>query len=192
MNASEIHSRLSFIREAEKLKSVFRTAFTTDGRAESTAAHTWRLCLVAMMFEDQFTHLDFGKILKICVIHDLGEAINGDIPAPEQSDAGGKSTQEREDLLTLLKPLNCELKQEILTLWDDYDNATSEEAKVVKALDKIETLIQHNQGANPPDFDYAFNLTYGQKYTEAHPVFLEIRETIDKDTRAKIKGTENE
>ena len=44
------------------------------------------------------------------------------------------------------------------------------------------TFIQHNQGANPPDFDYAFNLAYGQRYTAADPVLAQIRALVDKDT----------
>ena len=51
-----------------------------------------------------------------------------------------------------------------------------------KRLDKLETIIQHNQGANPPDFYYAFNLADGQKYTAANPVLATIRALVDKDT----------
>eukprot|EP01031_Cornospumella_fuschlensis_P015070 gene15070-18411_t len=94
----------------------------------------------------------------MCVVHDLGEAINGDIPAIEQGGHPDKGAQEREDLLTLTRTLDAGLRDEILALWDDYENAASPEALAVKALDKLETLLQHNQGANPADFDYAFNL----------------------------------
>ena len=96
MEPVEIQSRLAFIQEAEKLKSVLRSSITSDGRKESTAEHTWRLCLLAMVFEDHFQHLDFAKVLKICILHDLGEAINGDIPAVDQEPGIDKSAQERE------------------------------------------------------------------------------------------------
>ena len=48
-----------------------------------------------------------------------------------------------------------------LALWDEYEAAATPEARAVKALDKMETILQHSQGDNPPDFDYGFNLTYG-------------------------------
>ncbi|MEI4220283.1 MAG: HD domain-containing protein [Candidatus Dasytiphilus stammeri] len=64
--------RLQFIREAEKLKDTLRSSFTSQGRQESTAEHSWRLCLMALTFEDQLKSLNFAKLLKLCVIHDLG------------------------------------------------------------------------------------------------------------------------
>jgi putative hydrolase of HD superfamily len=80
MDIEKIKGRLEFLRQAEKLKDVLRSAHTSCGRTESTAEHSWRLCLMAIVFEDQLPRLDVLKMLKMCVIHDLGEAINGDFP----------------------------------------------------------------------------------------------------------------
>ena len=66
----------------------------------------------------------------------------------------------------------------ILALWQEYEDAATPEAQAVKALDKLETLLQHTQGQNPPDFDYAFNLQYGKRYTDAAPLFAELRALI--------------
>ena len=185
MNAEEIGACLTFIREAERLKNVQRSAHTSTGKQESTAEHTWRLCLLAMVFESEFAGIDFGKLLKICVVHDLGEAISGDIPAVKQVNRPNKSVQERADLVTLLTPLPDTLHAEFLALWDEYETAASPEARLVKGLDKIETIIQHNQGKNPDDFDYAFNLSYGQQQMAAHPLFGQIRALIDADTKQR-------
>ena len=180
----DINARLKFISEAERLKDVLRRSHTSEGRQESTAEHTWRLCLLAMAFEDKLPGLDFSKVLKMCVVHDLGEAINGDVPAVLTEASRDKSQRERRDLVALMEGLSPELRDTFLSLWDEYEEAASPEAVVVKALDKLETLIQHNQGANPPDFvDYEFNLSYGKKYTDAVPLFAEIRRLIDEDTQ---------
>jgi len=186
MDIERIKGRLDFLREAEKLKDVLRSAHTSSGRTESTAEHSWRLCLMAIVFEDQLGSLDVLKILKMCVIHDLGEAINGDIPAVSKAAFPDKSEQERNDLLLLTSALDGPLKAQILALWDDYENALSPEAKAVKALDKLETILQHNQGKNPPDFDYQFNLAYGKKYTDSDPLFESLRNLLDEDTKEKI------
>ena len=191
MNLEMIKGRLEFLREAEKLKDVLRSAHTSSGRTESTAEHSCRLCLMAIVFADQLAGLDLLKVLKMCVIHDLGEAINGDIPAINQAAFPDKGEQERNDLLLLTGALDEALRSEILALWDDYENAQSAEAKAVKALDKLETLLQHNQGLNPADFDYGFNLGYGKKYTSADPVFATLRELIDQDTRQRISDGQN-
>ncbi|MEZ2296681.1 HD family hydrolase [Variovorax sp. RCC_210] len=192
MNTETLKGKLAFLREAEKLKDVLRSGHTSSGRAESTAEHSWRLCLMAMAFAEELAPLDLLKVLKLCVVHDLGEAINGDIPAISQAAHPDKGARERHDLLTLMAPLqppgeaSLGLHGELLALWDEYDAATTPEAQAVKALDKLETMLQHNQGANPADFDYAFNLGYGRKHTGTTPLFSALRELVDADTRRRM------
>jgi len=186
MDKETIRARLDFLRAAESLKSVLRSGHTSSGRPESTAEHTWRLCLMALVFEDGLAGLDMLKVLKLCVVHDLGEAIHGDVPAIAQADPAAKSEQERQDMLQLTSPLDPALRREILALWEEYEAAATPEARAVKAMDKLETILQHNQGDNPPDFDYSFNLGYGQRYTQAHPLFAAVRRMLDEDTRARM------
>ncbi|MCZ4315389.1 HD domain-containing protein [Comamonadaceae bacterium G21597-S1] len=188
MHTGNFENHLTFIREAQRLKDVLRSGHTAQGRRESTAEHSWRLCLMVLVFARELPGIDLLRLLKICIIHDLGEAIGGDIPAIEQDGSPDKALREREDLLTLLAPLPPALQQDFLDLWDEYDAAATPEARAAKALDKLETLIQHNQGANPPDFDYRFNLTYGQKYTDADPLFAALRALVDADTRRRVEG----
>lgn len=183
--SSDLVGRLEFIREAERLKNVLRSGHTSSGRPESTAEHTWRLCLLAITFQDLLAPLNFERVLKLCIVHDLGEAISGDIPATMQALDADKSENERRDLILLSNSLPSHVQTNLLALWEEYEAAATSEAKVVKALDKIETITQHNQGANPPDFDYEFNIQYGSKYTSVHPVIAELRALVDEDTRQK-------
>ena len=185
MTTTEIERRLEFLREASKLKDVLRRSFTQDGQPESTAEHTWGLCLLVMTFADYLEGLDLLKLLKICILHDLGEAIHGDVPAISIEASLNKSTQEREDLLTIMAPLPDTLQAEFLQLWDEYENASSPEARMAKAFDKIETIWQHNNGVNPPDFDHGFNLTYGRRYTDHSSLTRAIRDVLDRETRRK-------
>ena len=179
---------LEFLRATERLKVVTRSAYTSEGNPESVAEHSWRLCLMALVLRDELPEVDLGKLLAMCVVHDLGEAIGGDVPAPEQArrrslDPGAtKAAQEREDLLTLLAPLPASTQQSVTALWDEYEAATSPEARVAKALDKLETILQHTQGVNPRDFDYRFNLGYGRAFTEGHPAIVRLRALLDRET----------
>jgi putative hydrolase of HD superfamily len=184
MSPTDLQGCLRFLQEAERLKSVLRSAHTSTGKQESTAEHSWRLCLMAMVFADEFAGLDLGRILKLCVLHDLGEALHGDVPAVAQQQPG-KSDVERADLQTLMQTLPQPLFESFLGLWDEYENASSAEARIVKGLDKLETILQHNQGQNPADFDYGFNLGYGQKHMAAHPLLGQIRALLDAGTRAR-------
>lgn len=68
---------LRFIREAERLKDVLRTAHTSTGRHESTAEHSWRLALLAAVLTGERPRLDMQRVLLMCLVHDLGEAYDG-------------------------------------------------------------------------------------------------------------------
>jgi putative hydrolase of HD superfamily len=185
---TELEGILAFLRIAERLKSTPRSGWTTAGERESVAAHTWRLSLMAAVLSDRFPEIDLARLLKICLIHDLGEALHGDVPAPEQAALGGKAARERDDLQTVLAPLPERLRVELTALWDEYEAAATPEAQLAKGLDKLETILQHTQGLNPADFDYRFNLTYGQTYTDAHPLLAAIRARLDEATEARARG----
>ena len=182
MGADEIEGVLTFLRAAERLKTVMRSGWTSDGQQESVAEHTWRLCLMAMLLYGHTPGIDLARLLKMCLIHDLGEAIGGDVPAPAQKAGASKADRERSDLVQLIAPLPPALQQEIVDLWDEYEAAGSPEAKVAKGLDKLETILQHNQGKNPANFDYAFNLEYGLRYTAADPIMSALRQRLDEET----------
>jgi putative hydrolase of HD superfamily len=191
MRTEDLTRTLDFLRAAESLKTAARSGWTTAGQQESVAEHTWRLCLMAMVLHPAFPDVDFAKLVKICIVHDLGEAIGGDIPAPEQARRGAsKSSDERHDLVSLLEPLPQAQRSEILELWDEYEAAASPEARLAKGLDKLETILQHTQGANPPDFDYRFNLGYGRQHTEHHPVLVQLRQILDDATEARARAAD--
>ena len=159
---------LRFIREAERLKNVLRTAYTSEGRHESTAEHSWRLALLAAVLTGERPELDMQRVVLMCLIHDLGEAFDGDVPAIAQTAPGVKAASElaaMERLTRLLPP----------------------EARWVKALDKAETIIQHNQGANPAGFDYAFNLTYGSEYFDDGALLSDLRLLLDEETGRHVR-----
>ncbi len=196
MEPSELAGVLDFLRASERLKATHRSAYTSEGHQESVAEHTWRLCLMALVLAPQFPSIDFAKLVKICLVHDLGEAVGGDVPAPEQArrraagEATGKGDDERRDLMLLLDPLPSTIKTDILALWDEYETAQTPEAKLAKALDKLETIMQHTQGKNPPAFDYRFNLAYGRDHTGGQPLIAQVRAILDAETERLAREAE--
>lgn len=195
MHDSELNGLLKFLGEAERMKTVTRSAFTSTGEVESVAEHSWRLAMMAMLLAPEFPDVDAARLVRMCLVHDLGEAIGGDVPAPEQARRRaegaleGKSAAERRDLLTLIAPLHQPLRDEIVELWDEYEAAESPTAKLAKALDKLETILQHTQGTNPPGFDYRFNLHYGREHTESPPLIAAIRAILDRATEDRAMET---
>ena len=178
---------LQFIREAERLKNVLRTAYTSEGRHESTAEHSWRLALLAAVLTSERPELDMQRVVLMCLIHDLGEAFDGDVPAIAQTAPGVKAASELAAMERLTRLLPPEAGATIREIWEEYEACQMPEARWVKALDKAETIIQHNQGANPAGFDYAFNLTYGSEYFDDGALLSDLRLLLDEETGRHVR-----
>lgn len=181
--SSEYSNIIAFMKELERLKDITRTAWTKEGRRESVAEHSWRLAMFALVLETHFEGIDSNRVLRMCLIHDLGEAYEGDVSATVQVNPEEKLKTEEKAVLTLLAPLPEAMQSKFLALWWEYNRGETKEAKIAKALDKMETILQHNQGRNPSDFDYAFNLEYGKEYSSHDLVIKSIREILDSETR---------
>jgi putative hydrolase of HD superfamily len=170
LDPTELAGMLTFLRRAEALKMSTRTSWTSNGQQETVASHTWRLCLMAMVFAPHVPNIDLGRLLRICLVHDLGEAIGGDISAVLQAGVPSKADQERADLLELTKELPATLRDDLVALWDEYEGAATPESRLAKGLDKLETILQHNQGA---------------RYTATDPVLQQVRAVLDAETEQR-------
>ncbi len=136
-----------FLHKIENLKSTLRYIYTKSGRKESTAEHSWRLALFTFIIADELNiDLDILKAVKIAIVHDLAESITGDIDAIKVAE--GEVTKEEKQKLEIeaMKKLKDMLPEkagsEIYTLWEEYEDCSTNEAKFIKALDKLETLTQ--------------------------------------------------
>lgn len=184
---NNIDKVIRFIKEIENLKSVTRTAWTKTGRRESTAEHSWRLAMLLMVLREDFKDLDIDKAIKMSLVHDLGELYDGDISAKLQNDNDNKAYMEEKAMRRMLTTLPDGISEKIYDLWKEYNECSTKEAKLVKAMDKLETIVQHNQGDNPEDFDYEFNLQYGKQYFMDNEILEYMRYIIDEDTKESVK-----
>lgn len=182
----EIEKYVSFIEEAESLKSVVRTAWTASGRRESTAEHSWRLALFAAVMADNNRELDLSKLLIMSLIHDIGEIYEGDVSAALNPDGKRKYDTEYRAARKVFSILPEAQADRMMEIWMEYNDNATPESKLVKALDKAETIIQHNQGRNPAAFDYRFNLEYGKEYFEEDDNLKLLRSIIDEKTNQQL------
>ena len=181
-----LSAALDFLGAAGALKDQYRSGFTQAGDPESVPAHTWRLALLAVVLADEFEGIDLARLLSLIVVHDLGETIHGDVPAIGRAPGFDKTAQERADMATLTEALPDDMRARILDLWEEYEAAETPEAVIAKGLDKCETMLTHAEGKNPEDFDYAWNLGYGNAATDAHPMVKAVRVLVDERTRGRM------
>ena len=184
---------LEILHVAERLKCNTRHCDTSTGRRESVAEHSWRLCLFAMLLEQEpeFRSLDTDRVLRMCLIHDLGECFTGDIPSFLKS--GGDEERERSALEAWVASLPAPYSVELKTLYAEMDALETDEARLYKALDKLEAVIQHNESdiATWLPREYELNLTYADENVAFSDYLKRLREEIRRETRDKIAAAEH-
>ncbi|MDO5807640.1 MAG: HD domain-containing protein [Lachnospiraceae bacterium] len=183
----EYRSFLDFLNKAEKLKCNTRHSWTSSGRHESVAEHSWRLALMAMLLGEQFSDLDRNKVIKMCLIHDLGEAVTGDIPAFVKTEKD--EAVESKAVSGLFDTLPETQKKEMTELFAEMNALETREAKLYKSLDKLEALIQHNEAdlATWLPLEYDLQMTYGTKECSFDPYINGLREVVREDSRRKAE-----
>lgn len=187
----EVRALLDVLHIAERLKDELRHCETSKGRRESVAEHSWRLALMAFFMKDEFPTLNMDKVIKMCLIHDLGECFTGDIPSFLKS--GGDEERERSALETWVASLPAPYSVELKTLYAEMDALETDEARLYKALDKLEAVIQHNESdiATWLPREYELNLTYADENVAFSDYLKRLREEIRRETRDKIAAAEH-
>ena len=181
---------LSILSVAEKLKCNTRHSWTSSGRHESVAEHSWRISLMAMLCADEFPDLDMNKVIRMCLVHDLGEAFTGDIPAFEKTDSD-EDVEERK-LLTWVDTFPEPTRKEFQALYTEMSALQTREARLYKALDKLEALIQHDEAdiSTWLPLEYDLQLTYGAELMDLTPWLRRLRDEVDRVTKEKIAAAQ--
>ncbi|MCI5666469.1 MAG: HD domain-containing protein [Spirochaetia bacterium] len=184
MNPGEL---LKILNVAEKLKCNTRHCYTSSGRHESVAEHCWRTALMAMLLETEFPQADMNKVIKMILIHDLGEAFTGDIPCFNKTskDEVNESNVFDDWVKTFPEP---EQKQ-WLELYAEMNALETQEAKIYKALDKMEAVIQHDESdiSTWIPLEYELQFKYGLENVQFSDYMKNLKTEIDKITKSKIE-----
>ena len=182
----EPRTLLNTLTTAERLKDTTRHCYTTKGRHESVAEHSWMLTLMTFFLRDEFPEADMDKVMKMCVIHDLGECFTGDIPSFDKTAA---NEQNEEALLNAwVDSLPEPYRSEMTALYAEMNARQTLEARIYKALDNLEAVMQHNLSdlSTWIPREYDLNLTYADDKVAFSPYLTELRQAIREDTIEKL------
>ena len=189
----QIVSILKVLTLAERLKFELRHSYTSSGRQESVAEHTWRMSLMAVLVEPLLNQkVDTARLLKMIILHDLVEAEARDISAldvlrnPEvKIQKVENEKQAIENLRSVLKETNG---QEIYDLFYEFENKETYEAKVANALDKLEVQLQHNHADFSTWEEIEYDMCYMMdKYVVFDETLFELKRQIEDDAEHKMK-----
>lgn len=162
----EIKGIIDFIVAVEMLKSVERQTKPVGlDRYENAAEHSWHVCLSALMLKDYANEpVDIVRVMKMLLIHDLGEIEAGDtiIYSAETED---NKQLERSGIQKLFKLLPETSRKEFTSLWEEFEEGNSPEARFSKAIDRVPPLLHniHSEGYSWKKYDiskekvFAFN-----------------------------------
>lgn len=183
---------LEFIHFCEKLKNEFRNGRTSTGKIESVAEHCWRVSMMAMMLSPYLNQpVSIEKALKISLIHDLAEAITGDIPYFCHEGQMAKELEKQACELEAIEKIknDFDLPEEIVDLWKEFEYGSSYEGKFVRAIDKMEAQIQHNEADFNiwNEFDLKFAKTGLDSYSNFDSFLTEFKNLIQEESIKKIK-----
>ena len=186
----EVQTFLDVMHLAERLKDAVRHSYSSGGRRESVAEHCWRVSLMAYWLRDEFPEADMDKVIRMLLIHDLGEAFTGDIPAFEKTEAHEEAEAKalKEWVESLPEPFAAEMAE----LYAEMEARETVEAKIYKALDGLEALIQHNESdlSTWLPLEYDLQQVYAFDRVDFSPYLKGLRQEVLQDTLEKIGGTE--
>ena len=159
--------QLDFILEIDKEKSIFRqTHLSGHGRAENDAEHAWHMAVMAWLLREYANeHVDVAKVMMMCLIHDIVEIDAGDTYAYDP--AGLQTQQAREDAAKerIYSLLPEDQKAELVTMFDEFENWSSPEARFAHALDNLQPLMLNgsNDGADWKAHGVTARQVYGRQ-----------------------------
>lgn len=176
---------MDFLHILENLKCGTRHGWTHTLRRESVAEHSFRLACMALLLSGEFPELDMDKVIKMCLIHDWGEAVTGDIPSFLKTESDESRESEAIRALTARLP---DMRPQLDALYAEMDARETPEAKLYKALDRLEAVIQHNEAPISTwlPLERELNLTYGAEDCEPFPFLRELRRLANEDTLRKL------
>ena len=182
---------INFLTKIEKLKCNTRHSWSSCGKPESVAEHSWRAAVMAMLCADEYPKLDINRVIKMCLIHDFGEAITGDIPSFWKTVQ--HETEEENAIASLLSELPAEFQKELTDLFDEMNAMQTPEAKLYKAIDNMEGVLSHNEAdiSTWIEREYTENLSYGEKNCEWSEWTKALRKTLREDSEKKIAAEKN-
>jgi len=188
-----INKIIKFLHLAEKLKYELRHGWTSSGRQESVADHSWRVALLLILSAPHLNkRFNIEKALKMAIIHDLVEIYAGDTPffkITNLSQINNKNKKERKALMKIKNIMGEEFCKEIIDLWNEFEDVQSYEAKIVKAFDKIEAQIQQNEAdfSTWIDFEIKSALTYLDPYCRFDTFINSLMVAVRQESIAKMK-----
>ena len=182
---------LDFLKLSEGLKRELRHSWLSDGRRESVAEHSWQMALMAILIHPHLEEpVDLGRALEMIVVHDLVEALVGDVPFFDTSE---RKRQKRQREATAIEEISERLGaptgERVRALFLEFEERRTPEARFAGALDNLEVQIQHNLAdfATWTAAEYALIYDKIERPCAYDPFLTALAKAIQAEAEAKLR-----
>ena len=143
-----IEDQIDFIREVDKTKGIFRVTYAVEpGRRENDAEHAWHLAMMTMLLKEYSnTEINVERVMKMVIIHDLVEIDAGDTYAYDEEANKTKRQRELKAAERIFNLLPSDQAKELRALWDEFEEAETDDAKFANAMDVLHPVIMNDLG----------------------------------------------
>lgn len=141
---SRLAQQICFIREADKLKEIFRqTVLINSRRAENDAEHSWHICLMVLVLAEHANTpgLDVLRVLKMLLVHDIVEIDAGDTFAYDTARMVDQHAREAKAADRLFGLLPADQAADFRALWDEFEARATPEARFAAAVDRFQPML---------------------------------------------------
>jgi putative hydrolases of HD superfamily len=167
MQSNSLSKQVSFIKEIDKIKYIQRkTKLFNSNRPENDAEHSWHLAMMTIVLaEHSDTPIDVLKVIKMVLIHDIVEIDAGDTFIYDTQKNHTNTDNERIAAQRIFGLLPKEQADELITIWEEFEEGETNEAKFAKSMDRFEPLLQNtsNNGGTWKEFDVDYEKVYEKK-----------------------------
>ena len=167
MNSEKLLQQINFIKEIDKVKYIQRkTKLFNSDRNENDAEHSWHLAMMTIVLaEHSDVKIDVLKVMKMVLIHDIVEIDAGDVFIYDTLRNHSNTNEERIAANRIFGMLPKEQAEEFISIWEEFEEGKTPEAKFAKTMDRLEPLLQNtsNNGGTWKEFDVKYDKVYEKK-----------------------------
>ena len=162
-----LKKQLAFALEIDKEKNIFRqTHLSNGGRNENDAEHAWHMAIMAYLLREYANEpVDIGRVMIMCLIHDIVEIEAGDTYAYDAVNLATQKAREDAAKEKIFSILPEDQKKEFIALFDEFEEYQTPEAKFAHAMDNFQPLILNDSNNGGDWREHAVNAdqVYGRQ-----------------------------
>lgn len=186
-----LKKQVDFILEIDKEKNIFRqTHLSNHGRNENDAEHAWHMAIMAYLLQEYSNEpVDVARVMLMCLIHDLVEIDSGDTYAYDEEALKTQKQREEKAKERVFSLLPKEQKQDLMSIFDEFEENETPEAKFAHAMDNFQPLLLNNSNGGSDWIEHGVNESqiYGRhkKTKEGSEELYKVTDKIIQDNVKK-------